>query len=152
MKQVTKKSYNFLKNKHQEIIGSIHPTEIGTQTCFFYKIIQSRANGLIFTEDTMNFYQYNLDIKPDYIRYAVSYLMKLMSILLGHNPGSYNDLARLIYRTATKVLKIDKKELIDAECDEIVEAFENRFIAKSAEQIGYEQEEEKERERKELAE
>jgi hypothetical protein len=61
----------------------------------------------------MNFYQYNLDIRPDHLKYAVSYLMKLMSILLGHNPQNYNEMARLVYRTATKTLKVRKEDLMD---------------------------------------
>ena len=59
--------------------------------------------------------------------------MKLMSILLGHNPQYYNELARLVYRTATKTLKVQKSELMDAECRDIVKEFENQFHSKSAE-------------------
>lgn len=81
----------------------------------------------------MNFYQYNLDLRPAHMRYAVSYLMKLMSILLAWNQGHYTEMARLVYRTATKALKVPKEDLIEDECRNIVADFEDEFFTKSAE-------------------
>ena len=72
----------------------------------------------------MNFYQYNLRIKPKQLKLAISYLMKLMNILLNYNQAQYNDLAKLIYRTASKTYKMEKEDLEDLSCREIVKKLE----------------------------
>lgn len=41
-------------------MDSIHPVEIGSQTSIFTNILVERCEALLFSEDTMNFYQYNL--------------------------------------------------------------------------------------------
>ena len=83
--RVNQRCYEFLKKTHQAIIDSIHPTAIGGQRDFFKNILQERADGLLFSEETMNFYQYNLRIKPKQLKLGISYLMKVMNILLNYN-------------------------------------------------------------------
>ena len=79
---------------------------------------------MLFSEETMNFYQYNLRIKPKQLKLAISYLMKLMNILLNYNQAQYNDLAKLIYRTASKTYKMEKEDLEDLSCREIIKKLE----------------------------
>lgn len=79
-------SFKHLQEVHRKIIDSIHQIDIGSQTTIFKVILEKRANALLFSEDTLNFYQYNLQVFPtDFLKYAVSYLMRLMSTLLNYN-------------------------------------------------------------------
>ena len=53
---------------------------------FFKVIVEKKANGLLFNEETLNFFQYSLQVFPrDFVKFAISYLMKLMSTLLQYN-------------------------------------------------------------------
>jgi hypothetical protein len=79
------------------------------------------------SEDTMNFYQYNLDIKPgDTSHYAVSYLMKILNILLKWNKDVYKEISKQLKKAASKFLGDNKAELLeDLSCEQIVEQFNN---------------------------
>ena len=82
----------------------------------------------------MNFYQYNLGIWPtNLLSYAISYLMKIMNVLLQYNSASYNDLAKLIVKTATKTYGLKKQNLVMLEPDKIVEEMEGLVLHKSEE-------------------
>lgn len=57
----------------------------------------------------MNFYQYNLLIRPqnlsknvNMLSYAISYLMKILNILLNYNKNKYNVMAKLVHKVATQ--------------------------------------------------
>ena len=107
-----------LMEVHRKIVDSVHETEIGSQIGFFSKIVEKRANALLFNEETMNFYQYNLQIVPQKIGPAVVYLMKLMNTLLQHDSKPYADLSRLIFKTARKTFALKEADITDAECQE----------------------------------
>ena len=56
------------------------------------------------------------------MKYAISYLMKLMSTLLQYNQESYSELSRLIIKTAIKTYDLDKKDITcfhDKSCAQI---------------------------------
>lgn len=55
-----KKSYRHLVMTHRKIIDSIHQVDTGSQVSFYKIILEERANSLLMSEETMNFYQYNL--------------------------------------------------------------------------------------------
>lgn len=76
-------------------MDSIHQTNIGSQVSVYKVILEARSNALLMSEDTMNFYQYNLDIKPtDTSHFAVSYLMKILNILLKWNKDVYKEISK----------------------------------------------------------
>jgi len=90
MKYNNAQSFRHLQEVHRKIIDSIQCTDIGAQITIFKDIIQKRANALLFSEDTLSFYQYNLQIFPQqFLIYAVSYLMRIMSTLLNYNAQHY---------------------------------------------------------------
>ena len=68
--------------------------------------MQEKANALLMSEETMTFYMYNLKIKPDdeIIRFAISYLMKILNILLKFNQAYYKDMSKLIKKTISNLL------------------------------------------------
>lgn len=102
-------SFKHLQSVHRKIVDSIHPVEAGAQTTIFKIILEKRANALLLSEDTLNFYQYNLQVFPtSFLKYAVSYLMRLMSTVLNYNAQHYQELSRLIIKTALKTFKIQK--------------------------------------------
>jgi hypothetical protein len=69
-------------------------------------ILESRANALLMSEDTMNFYQYNLDIKPyETSHIAMAYLMKILNILLKWNKDVYKELSKQLKKAANKFLE-----------------------------------------------
>ena len=61
---------------------------------------------------------------PKQLKYAVSYLMKIMNTLLNYNKAQYNDLSKLVHRTASKTFKIRKEDFTDISCREIVKELE----------------------------
>jgi len=76
-------SYTHLVDVHRKMIDSIHQIEIGNQVSTFDKIQQDRAMCLLMDEDCADFNQYNLKIYPmEQIKFGISYLMVLLSILL----------------------------------------------------------------------
>ena len=83
--EVNKKTRSHLNDIHRIIVDSVHQIEIASQTQFFKNIIEERSNALLMDESTMKFYQNNLDICPDGIKYSVSYLMQLLNTLLRSN-------------------------------------------------------------------
>ena len=100
-------SFKHLQNVHRKIADSIHPAETGAQTTIFKIILEKRANALLLSEDTLNFYQYNLHVFPTaFLKFAVSYLMRLMSTVLNYNAQHYQELSRLIIKTALKTFKL----------------------------------------------
>ena len=137
-------SFAHLKDKHRPIIDSIHPIEIGSQTTFFRKILEERAEALLFSEETMNFYQYNLNIVPSkHIANAVVYLMKLMNTLLQSESSNYEDLSRLIFKTARKTFQLKEHDIRDVPCTETVAAMEASCFTKSAAQLQHERDQKK---------
>lgn len=78
----------------------------------FKKILEKRANALLFSEETISFYQYNIQVMPQEMnKYAVAYLMRLLTILLNYNTKYYNELFRAISKKASKELMITKDDL-----------------------------------------
>jgi len=116
-----------LLDVHRKIIDSVHEIEIGSQIGFFNKIIEKRANALLFNEETMNFYQYNLLVFPsDFMKYAMSYLMHIMNVLLKYNQEIYREMSKLIRKTAKRLdLGNSNKLLGNKKCRQIVEEFED---------------------------
>ena len=145
-------SFKHLQEVHRKIIDSIHPTAIGSQTTIFRVILENRANALLFSEDTLNFYQYNLQVFPtDFLKYAISYLMRIMSTLLNYSAQHYQELSRLIIKTALKTFKIQKQdidEFFDKKCHEISEMMEKMCNSTSEERYLQMQSEEKRKEEK----
>ena len=81
-------------------------------------------------EDSMNFYQYNIDIKPGEVtHFAMSYLVKILNTLLKHNKDLYKEISKQLKRATTRFLGADKmsttgQKLIEKEsCEKIVEMF-----------------------------
>ena len=100
-------------------MDSIHQTNIGSQVSVYKVVLEARSNALLMSEDTMNFYQYNLDIKPsDTSHYAVSYLMKILNILLKWNKDVYKEISKALKKAASKFLGDNKAELLeDLSCE-----------------------------------
>jgi hypothetical protein len=102
---------------HRKIVDSVHETEIGSQIGFFSKIVEKRANALLFNEETMNFYQYNLQVYPsEFMKYALSYLMHIMNILLKYNQEVYREMSKLIRKTAKRLDLGKSDKLIKKPC------------------------------------
>lgn len=79
-------SFKHLQAIHRKIVDSIHPADTSAKVPIFTIILEKRANALLLTEDSLNFFQYNLKIFPTmFLKYAVSYLMRLMSTVLNYN-------------------------------------------------------------------
>mmetsp|Transcript_24004 Transcript_24004/g.36882 ORF Transcript_24004/g.36882 Transcript_24004/m.36882 type:complete len:350 (+) Transcript_24004:398-1447(+) len=106
-------SFTHLNETHRKILDSIHQIEVGSQVSYFKVILEDRANALLMSEDTMNFYQYNLQIMPSgALRYVVSYLMRILNILLKYNSTVYKEMSKLVRKTALKLVP-KKEDLID---------------------------------------
>ena len=72
------------------------------------------------SEETMNFYQYNLEIWPEKgIVFAMAYVLKILNILLKHSPSTYVEMHKFITKTR-KRFKIDSAQL---------KAYENKYIS-----------------------
>jgi hypothetical protein len=94
-------SYDHLCNNHRKIIDSIHQTSIGSQVTVYKVVLEARSNALLMSEDTMNFYQYNLEVKPnDTSHLAMSYLMKILNILLKWNKDVYKETSKQLKKAA----------------------------------------------------
>lgn len=64
---------------------------------YFTVMLQARANALLMSEETMNFYQYNRKIKPTEVsHFAISYMLTLLNILLKYNKDVYQELSKTI--------------------------------------------------------
>jgi len=128
-------SFQHLNETHRKIIDSIHQIEIGSQVSFFKVILEDRANALLVSEDTMNFCQYNLQILPaNGVRYAVSYLMKILNILLKYNQNVYKEMSKLVRKTALKLVPKKEDLLDDKNCAEIVKSLEEQCLKISEEE------------------
>ena len=47
----------------------------------------------MFNEEAINYYQYNLNIYPEgFMKYALSYLMTIMNILLKYHQNIYREM------------------------------------------------------------
>ena len=93
----------------------------------FKPILEERANALLFSEDTVNFYQYNVSVKPsDGINFALAYLLRILTILLNYNQNFYKDLSKAMNKTIHKVYSVSGENLkkFDRDCHEIVQEFE----------------------------
>lgn len=75
----------------------------------------------------MNFYNQNLQIIPENgIKYAMAYLMKMLSILLKYNQMYFKEMQKLIKKTALRYCKPSDLELLDGkELAKIAEEFQN---------------------------
>mmetsp|Transcript_8002 Transcript_8002/g.7498 ORF Transcript_8002/g.7498 Transcript_8002/m.7498 type:complete len:142 (+) Transcript_8002:680-1105(+) len=63
---------NYLKEAHQLCADSIYSTQ--RFNAIYKNIVIERANSLLMDEETMNYYQCNLNIQPYGIGFAHSYL------------------------------------------------------------------------------
>lgn len=119
-----KNSQEHLLKVHRKIIDSIQPCQTCHSDTIFKIMVEKKADGLLFNEETLNFFQYSLNIFPrEFVKYAISYLMKLMSTLLLYHQDSYGELSRLIIKTAIKTYNLDKKDITlfhDKSCSQIV--------------------------------
>ena len=85
---------------HRKIIDSIHQVDTGSQVSFFKIILEEKANSLTMSEETMNFYQYNLGIFPEEgIKFALAYLLQIIKILLKYSKRVYIEMSKLINKT-----------------------------------------------------
>lgn len=96
---INKSSGEHLSDIHRTLIDSIHQIDIGSQTTYFKIILEKRANALLFSEETCNFYQYNIGVTPDCLVNAFQYLMCLINLLLGSgDENKFKDLSKLVYK------------------------------------------------------
>lgn len=106
--------------------------DIGSQALIYKNILKEKANALLFNEETLNYYQYSLQVFPqDFVKYAISYLMKLMSMLLKYNNDHYKELSRLIIKTAIKNYDLSKKDIdlfYDKSCIDITNMMQQKII------------------------
>ena len=93
-------------------------------------ILEARVNALLMIEDTMNFYQYNIDLKPSEVtHFAMSYLVKILNTLLKHNKDLYKEISKQLKKASTrfvgdKGVSAHGAGLIEGKsCDEIVYMF-----------------------------
>jgi len=130
MKDANTNSLNHLQNVHRKIIDSIKANDVGVHSKIFDNIIKTRVNALLFSEETINFFQYNLKIFPtDLIKYAIAYLMKILSIVLKYNDDKdqSHELTKLVIKQAARVYHLDKDDLqpfYKMSCGEIVSSME----------------------------
>ena len=88
-------SLSHLNNVHRKIVDSIHQTQVEMQVSVYKPIVEARVNALLMIEDSMNFYQYNIDIKPGEVtHFAMSYLVKILNTLLKHNKDLYKEISK----------------------------------------------------------
>ena len=70
-----------MNNVHRKIIDSFHPKNITYFQSEFRVMQEHRANALLFSEETMNYFQFNLNpaVVPDKCsHYAISYLLTIL--------------------------------------------------------------------------
>lgn len=105
----------------------------------YKEILEERASALLMDEDTMNFYQHELKIFPrKNVLYAVSYIMKLLGILLKQKENK-----ELYYKDVLKAMKkqlerfgIKGQELKNAEkCEAIIAEFNRSGWLKAEEEF-----------------
>ena len=54
------------------------------------------------------------------MKYAFSYLMKILNTLYFYDTSNYDEIKKLIYKTAIKTYQINKDDFIDKECHELI--------------------------------
>ena len=90
-------SFDHLKDVHRSIIDSMFYIEMGTQMGFYEALLKSRSDNLLFSEETFNVFQYNYGVTPlEYMKYACSYLMKLLNILVKTDPNAAKEFFKII--------------------------------------------------------
>lgn len=127
-------SFDHLRFTHRRIIDSIHPLQVGSTVSFFKIVLEDRANALLTSEDTINFYHYNLQIVPVSTKFVVSYLMRILNILLKYNQPIYKEMSKLVRKTALKLVPNKDELLQDLSCEQIVAEFENSCLRISEEE------------------
>jgi hypothetical protein len=135
-----KASLYHLENYHRRIIDSIHTKNIGAQTSYFNVMLEARANALLMSEETMNFYQYNRKIRPGKVsHFAISYMLCLLNILLKYNKDNVSEFSKTIKKATTEYCP-DYKETMKMEPKEsqasktaakVVEEFNDFCLQKS---------------------
>ena len=118
-----------LNANHRKIINSVHQIEHGQQVANFKVIMEARAETLLMDEDSIKFNQHIQGIFPsDGIKYALSYIMKLISILLKEKINKdkyYKDILRALKKTIDKY-SVTESTLVKKECAEIVREFQDQ--------------------------
>ena len=104
---------------HRRIIDSIHTKNIGSQISYFNVLLEARANALLMSEETMNFYQYNRKIKPSEVsHFAISYMLCILNIILsGLDKDKQNEFSKAI-KKATAEYCPDFKDRMKSESKE----------------------------------
>ena len=135
-----KASAHHLNNYHRRIIDSIHTKNIGSQASFFTVILESRANALLMSEETMNFYQYNRKIKPGKVsHFAISYMLCILNTLLKYNKDNLTEFSKTIKKATAEycpeykeIMKTESKETQAAKtAAKVVEEFNDSCIKKN---------------------
>lgn len=77
---------HFLKNS-EAFLSLVHTVAVDSLysdsrfTTVYKNIVEERSNALLMDEETINYYQYNLNVMPNPgILYAIAYLEMLLSI------------------------------------------------------------------------
>ena len=128
-----------LNGTHRRIIDSIHQTEISSQVTYYKVILEERSNALLMSEETMNFYNQNLQIIPETgIKYAMAYLMKMLSILLKYNQMYFKEMQKLIKKTALRYCKPSDLEQLDGkELAKIAEEFQKSATVEEVDPVKF---------------
>jgi hypothetical protein len=112
-----KNNETFLNEVHRYVCDSLFSTM--RYTSVYKNIIEEKASALLMDEEAVNFYSNNLNVQPDGIKYAASYLRSILNIL-----ARYNDPCKDLIRNLKNLKLVEKDDYIDKTPADIVKAFE----------------------------
>ena len=83
---------------------------------YYESILAQRCNALIMDEESANFYQQNLNLKPAFITYAYQYIYSIIQLILDHQKQN------LVF-VNTELKKIPNVEKFGEHPEKVIDAF-----------------------------
>ena len=82
-------SKTFLKEVHQTVIDTLHPHNYLNEN-IYHVFVTQKADALLMDEQSMKFFEQQLNITPKLAKYACSYVRTILVMLINAEISSVN--------------------------------------------------------------
>ena len=82
-------SKTFMKEVHQTVIDTLHPHNYLNEN-IYHVFVTQKADALLMDEQSMKFFEQQLNITPKLAKYACSYVRTIISMLINAEISSVN--------------------------------------------------------------